>query len=296
MTNRLELNWKVDGFIDEQRYYCSETPININDLPVPKAVLAGDVRNIIDSDIAEKRYYLLLSSVKNSVEKFGEQVSIWASNKDEYWSSVICLLHFNGNANDVKGNAWSVVGASYETGLFGLGARFNGSTNRYYRSPNNSIFKLTGSATIEFAIKLLTKPAAGYYAGILSQRYNYSTQAFTILIDPNSTKLKVELKMSNGNFVYLEEPINLNEFVKIAIEIDRESNKARLFKNGIIVHEVSMPYPLISINYPMQLGGLDQQSGSGGQLDMIIDELRITKDICRYRREYTTLSEPFPDA
>ena len=38
MTNRLELSWKLDGFIGEQRYYCSETPIDVNNLPVPKAI------------------------------------------------------------------------------------------------------------------------------------------------------------------------------------------------------------------------------------------------------------------
>lgn len=33
MTNRLEINWKLDGDIDEQRYYCSETPIGCFLLP-----------------------------------------------------------------------------------------------------------------------------------------------------------------------------------------------------------------------------------------------------------------------
>ena len=37
MTNRLELNWELDGVVDEQRYYCSETPIDPLNLPVPKA-------------------------------------------------------------------------------------------------------------------------------------------------------------------------------------------------------------------------------------------------------------------
>ncbi|MBI1453695.1 hypothetical protein IL972_17540, partial [Acinetobacter sp. FL51] len=49
LTNRLELNWKLDGFVDEQRYYCSETPIDPENLPVPKAVLAGDVRTYVDT-------------------------------------------------------------------------------------------------------------------------------------------------------------------------------------------------------------------------------------------------------
>ncbi|MCU4310428.1 discoidin domain-containing protein [Acinetobacter radioresistens] len=77
MTNRLELNWELDGFVDEQRYYCSETPIDTANLPVPKAVLASDVR--IHTDVTVelgKMYHVCISSVKNNVEKFSNQVSI----------------------------------------------------------------------------------------------------------------------------------------------------------------------------------------------------------------------------
>lgn len=44
MTNRLELNWSLDGFVDEQRYYCSETPIDSENLPAPKVILDGEAR------------------------------------------------------------------------------------------------------------------------------------------------------------------------------------------------------------------------------------------------------------
>jgi len=80
MTNRLELNWKLDGFVDEQRYYCSETPIDPLALPTPKAVLDGDVRTYTDMAItAGLTYYVCVSSVKNGVEKLSEQVVLTAS-------------------------------------------------------------------------------------------------------------------------------------------------------------------------------------------------------------------------
>lgn len=76
MTNRLELNWKLDGFIDEQRYYCSESPINVNNLPTPKAVLTGDVRTYSDTDIEiNKTYYVCIGAVKNNVEKLSDVLS-----------------------------------------------------------------------------------------------------------------------------------------------------------------------------------------------------------------------------
>ena len=52
-VNRLELTWKLDGFVDEQRYYCSETPIDVNAPPAPVAVLAGDVRSHTESGLTE---------------------------------------------------------------------------------------------------------------------------------------------------------------------------------------------------------------------------------------------------
>jgi hypothetical protein len=76
MTNRLELNWKVDGFVDEQRYYCSETPIDPENLPPPKAVLAGDERIYVDTDIVlGMTYYIRVAAIKNGVSKISEEVT-----------------------------------------------------------------------------------------------------------------------------------------------------------------------------------------------------------------------------
>lgn len=80
MTNRLELNWKLDGFVDEQRYYCSETPIDVTALPPPKAVLSSETRSYTDLDVeSNKTYYIRLSSVKNSIEKLSNEVTVKTS-------------------------------------------------------------------------------------------------------------------------------------------------------------------------------------------------------------------------
>lgn len=77
MTNRLELNWKLDGFVDEQRYYCSETAIDLENLPAAKVILAGDLRTYTDIDVeVGKTYYVAVSSVKNGIEKFSEVLTV----------------------------------------------------------------------------------------------------------------------------------------------------------------------------------------------------------------------------
>lgn len=79
MTSRLELNWKLDSFVDEQRYYCSETPIDVESLPSPKAILLADARTYTDTDIdAGKTYYVRIGSVKNGVEKFSNEIVIFS--------------------------------------------------------------------------------------------------------------------------------------------------------------------------------------------------------------------------
>lgn len=103
MTNRLELNWKLDGFVDEQRYYCSETPIDPINLPSPKVILDGDLRSYIDTDIdIGKTYYICISSVKGSAEKLGVQKTVSTiSNSLEQF--VVFYAPFTEDFNDTKG-------------------------------------------------------------------------------------------------------------------------------------------------------------------------------------------------
>lgn len=78
MTNRLELNWKLDGFVDEQRYYCSETHINPENLPEPVSILAGNIRTHIDNTERDvgKTYHVRVSAIKNGIEKISDEKSI----------------------------------------------------------------------------------------------------------------------------------------------------------------------------------------------------------------------------
>lgn len=96
MTSRLELNWKLDGYVDEQRYYCSETPIDLNNLPTPKAVLAGDVRNYADILIqSNKLYYVSIGSVRGSTEKISIEKSVYTGAR-KYRHIMIYMASING--------------------------------------------------------------------------------------------------------------------------------------------------------------------------------------------------------
>lgn len=109
MTNRLELNWKLDGFVDEQRYYCSDTPMDVNNLPAPKAIFAGSTRMYTDTDIvANQQYFIRVSAVKNGTEKVGEQIILDAKDYSKYTAYFRLIDFFDKNGGEsltAAGNA-----------------------------------------------------------------------------------------------------------------------------------------------------------------------------------------------
>jgi hypothetical protein len=137
MTNRLELNWKLDGFVDEQRYYCSEMPIDINNLPNPKAILANDIRSYADTDInAEKTYYVCVSSVRNNVEKVSD-IHVITPKTYHVW------LEFSASGIVKKGTSsvqFNNSGCSFEQMSDGTyAARFQNSNTYLYSSAGDAI-------------------------------------------------------------------------------------------------------------------------------------------------------------
>ncbi len=157
MINRLEISWKLDGFVDEQRYYCSETAFTAETKPEPKVVLAGDLRTYTDTDIElGKTYYVAVGSVKNSAEKLSEVKLVRASG-DEHWDKVVALLHFDGDLNDETGRVWTAnggVSVSSAGGVFGGCATFTGNSADYISRTLPPLG--TDDFTIEFFIKAIT--------------------------------------------------------------------------------------------------------------------------------------------
>ena len=151
MTSRLELNWKLDSFVDEQRYYCSETPIDIENLPTPKAIIVGDARTYTDTAIeVGKTYYVAVSSVKGGIEKVSQEVEI-LTRVDEHWDKVVALLHFNNDLTDETGRTWTPQNnPQFSNGVFGNCLDTN--AGGYLETASSSDLLLDGDFTIEFWI------------------------------------------------------------------------------------------------------------------------------------------------
>ena len=166
MTNRLELNWKLDGFVDEQRYYCSETPIDIENLPAPKAIIAGDARTYTDTAIeVGKTYYVAVASVRNVVEKLSEGIKVEALSGDEHWDKVVALLHFDGDLVDETGRVWTQHGSAIVSTIdpkFGSSSLSVPGTSGYIQTVSELIAGAKGNRlTVELFVKIRTLTRTG---------------------------------------------------------------------------------------------------------------------------------------
>lgn len=210
MTNRLELNWQLDGFVDEQRYYCSETPIDPLTLLVPKAVLAGDVRTYVDTDIeVNKTYYVRIGSVKNEIEKLSDEKIITSS-----LFNIVTLLKFEGNLNDEAGKLYTSAGTtSFGSDVNGQYAIFSG--NYIYTNHSND-FDFASDFKIEVEASFLTLPSNGASA-LLGTYLNNDGWVFQFR---SNDGLGNRLRFSIGDSIYADfafTPI-LNQSYRFKIE------------------------------------------------------------------------------
>lgn len=303
MTNRLELNWKLDGFVDEQRYYCAETSIDPINLPVPKTILAGDIRTYIDTAIeAEKTYYVAIGSVRGGIEKLSDIAIVTTATSDEYWANVTSLLHFNGPNNsttftDEKGTIWSRNGTPV---ISTTQSKFGGSSGRF--SDNNYISTSTMapflfSASEDFTIEAWAYVVSG--ASIKDTRVpiicigaqDVSTQgggwALTIVDQPDA-KILLERFGTNLTTQSTEFPIGsaLPRNTWMHVEFGRASGTTYGFFNGVLkgtstVHN-NIPFNSPNINNVSIGSGNARVIPNNWHLDGYIDDLRVTKGVCRH--------------
>lgn len=290
MTDRIELSWDVPYAVDEQRYYCSETPIDVNNLPTPKAVLTGDTRTYTDTAIESgKKYYVAVGSVKNGVEKVSQEVEIFAG-RDPHWDKVVALLHFDDEEDpwkDEKGKVWTPVGIVESTpGKWGKSAGSFVSTNdKYLRCPNtDGIFNLPGQFTFECWFQHTN--SKNPYRNIFLGGSSSFSGGFAVTVGDKSSISVAEMYGQN----ILTAPFTVGDgwyFLAVTRDV---SNTIRLFIDGILISQTvsTSPFSFSSSGHAHILNHPDG-SGSVGR----IDELRITKGVARYTESFTPPDAPF---
>lgn len=179
MTNRLELNWKLDGFVDEQRYYCSETPIDPVNLPAPKAVLANESRSYVDAAIdVGKTYYVAVASVKNGVEKV-------SAIKEISTTSYLLNMPFSSDKNDH--GKFNLVATTVGSAVIQDGSLYV-PAGSYLTFNTAGLTELNlGKSDFEFGIEVaLMANDGGPYPCLLGVGTGWSSGAISMQFNPQS--------------------------------------------------------------------------------------------------------------
>lgn len=285
MTNRIELNWNLDYAVNEQRYYCSETPIDPANLPVPKVVLAGDVRTYVDTNIeVGKIYYAAIGSVKNGVEKLSEIKEISTKSLN-----TLLLMHFNNDFINVVTNEAAIVDGTvpFVEGLFGNGASFGSSTsnaNQLRFLNTNGRFNLPGMFTVEGYIKHTA--TIGMYKNVFLGGSSANPGGLALVV---TNGRPVVGSMYVAELLTSNKVMTQNEAIRFAITRDEDS-VLRLFINGVLDSEVVTSNTFsFSDTGSFHIGNHPNGSGGAG----VIDEFRIVKDQCLYKEDYVLSDTEF---
>lgn len=294
MINRLEISWKLDGFVDEQRYYCSETAFTAETKPEPKVVLAGDLRTYTDTDIESgKTYYVAVGSVKNSTEKLSE-VKLVRTVGDEYWTNVISLLHFDNSTDDEAGRLWSKVGSIEfidNPEFFGKAAHFD-STSNYIHTDAAEFFDFNDSFTVEFSAKIIARPLASGLGSIINIGIpNTITLYSGFGVDSSGLPYFYEYNNNTGTRLFGSSPLPLNEKKHFALCYNKTTNILYIFIDGILIASRTMP----AITRPTDQRFTIGSGYTNYMTNCILDEFRYTKGIARYIENFTPPDAPFPN-
>lgn len=301
MTNRLELNWKLDGFVDEQRYYCSETPIDPKNPPEPVSILTGDIRNHIDSterDIG-KEYYVRVSAIKNSVEKFSDEKVVLFENPDPQLSTVTLLMQFDANPMEdpISGITWTLHGDAYIDTVdkkIGSGAlHLSDAVTSYARSPvltNMHTPNVSGKAlTVEFWFKKTS--SIGNAGAVCFQDADNPSDRYAFFMRSGADNFKVAVYTTSAStFIDTTANLSLNEWVHFAYVENGGSNLSKLYINGVEKYAVAANKPITF--WARTIATLGQSGLDAEPFGGLIDALRVSK-FARYTANFVPPDKPF---
>lgn len=290
--SRIRLTWSnTSTTIVEQRVYRSTSPLDIDDMPDPLAVLPRRNREYLDITIEDglAYYYAVSSVLPDYSELISEEIKVETSpvESDPHWDKVVALLHFDGGLTDETGRIWQLRGwavSSSDEYAFGGSSLFvpAGTRDGLYHGHSADFALAADDFTIEFyayfldgdsRIALEIGPASGW------------TRRF--FIDRYEGKLRVRGGTSASQIHNGDIPIN--SWVHIAVTI--QAGQVYGFLNGHLVGSVSGQLP--TGNLAVGIGHVLPSSNPG--MYGYIDEFRITKGVARYTENFTPPTKAFPN-
>jgi hypothetical protein len=201
---------------------------------------------------------------------------------DPNFSSVSLLLHLEGTNGSTTFTDSGPLGLSLtRTGSATVStsqSAVGGSslsvpdTSSGLNLPANAALTLSGDFTIEWRAR---------HSNLTGKQQYFA----------NQTGTNVQIAYQNGLFFFppdVVRPLTMAVDTWAALAISRSGTTLYWFKDGALLGSVTDPY-----NYNLSQGMVSYQSGG---MAGFMDEIRITKGVCRYTASYTVATGPFPDA
>lgn len=280
----LTSTWDLDNAVDEQRYYRSTSPIDIDNPPTPVATLLSDDRSYIDTVPAKTAHHIAVSSVKNGVEKFSEIKYIGDLN----WNNVVFYSRLNGDGQDLSliNNAptyGSIVSYSTSVKKFGTASLFceNDINHRISYPAGHFGFAAGEPFTVEGWFNNTYKPTGLWQSPFGT--WGAST-GWCIFFTPTGLSFNYNAGGLGYNINYLQ-----LTWIHIAVTRD-ELGMMRMFVNGEL--KATVFENSATIDKVLYVGGNEVTTDLWRGY---IDEVRITKGVCRYKENFTPQQRQFYD-
>ncbi|MFH7764599.1 LamG-like jellyroll fold domain-containing protein [Acinetobacter sp. BSP-28] len=270
----------------------------------------------VDQEVIEgTRYYYKVRVWRGSTSFISNEVTIIAD-ADNYWTNVSSLLHFDGANNstiftDQKGTVWNRSGnpviSTAQSKFGGSSGRFT--DNNYIYTNNNAgfLFGVTEDFTIEAWLYVPT--GASIYENVLPiicagfQDLSSGGGGWNLaVVDKANATISLQRCGTNLTIQTAEFTIGsaLARDVWHHIEFGRAAGTTYGFFNGNLKGTTTIQNN-IPFNSP-NTSNVSIGSGNGRvlpnnwHLDGYVDDLRVTKGVCRHTANFAVPTRPHPDA
>lgn len=237
----------------------------------------------------------LNASVATAVPPYLQQVLT-----DPYWANVVLAMHMDGSNGgttftDVKGHTISRANATTSTVKYKYGTAsglFEGNTTYYLQTPAVSDFLFgSGNFTVDFWINL-NNTTTGKVVGIWSDTSGVGF-SWDILI--SSTSISLLYSTTGANATALASTgLSIGTLAWKFIEVSRSGTNIYFFVNGVKVAThtgVSATFYAVASSKLLEIGR--DAAGPAYPLNAYLDDLRITKGVCRHDSDYTPPTQAF---
>lgn len=285
------------------------------DLPTPIATGLKTMYYVDTSVVEGQKYYYKVRVWRGTTSFVSSEISIIAD-ADDYWANVSSLLHFDGANNstvftDEKGTVWSRNGAPV---ISTAQSKFGDSSGRFSKNnyiSTNTMAPFLFGASEDFTVEawLYIPTGASIYEqeipilciGAQDVSSSGGGWNFCLFDKANGT---MRLERDSTNFTAQAAEFSIGSTILrdtwMHVEVGRASGTTYGFFQGVLVGtstiHSNIPFDSPYINNVSIGSGNARVIPNNWHLDGYIDDLRVTKGVCRHTANFAVPTRPHPDA